>query len=107
MNALTKAAQDVLAERQRQIEREGWTAQHDDAHQPGELAAAAGRYVINGAACLGVQPPCLDFGANWPWHPSWWKPTTPRRDLVKAAALLLAEIERIDRNAGVKGSDHG
>jgi hypothetical protein len=36
----------------------------------------------------------------WPWARQWWKPTGARRDLVKAAALLLAEIERIDRAAG-------
>jgi len=33
----------------------------------------------------------------WPWGGFTWKPTTPRRDLVKAAALILAEIERLDR----------
>lgn len=38
----------------------------------------------------------------WPWDESWWKPTTPRRDLVKAAALILAEIERLDRMAAAK-----
>lgn len=33
----------------------------------------------------------------WPWDESWWKPTNRRRDLVKAGALILAEIERLDR----------
>jgi hypothetical protein len=33
----------------------------------------------------------------WPWDRKWWKPTDRRRDLVKAAALILAEIERLDR----------
>ena len=28
---------------------------------------------------------------------AWFKPTTPRRDLVKAGALIIAEIERLDR----------
>jgi hypothetical protein len=32
----------------------------------------------------------------------WWKPTNRRRDLVKAGALILAEIERLDRAAGIK-----
>jgi hypothetical protein len=36
---------------------------------------------------------------GWPWDLKWWKPTTPRRDLVKAAALIVAEIERLDRAA--------
>jgi len=35
----------------------------------------------------------------WTWERAWWKPTTRRRDLVKAGALILAEIERLDRAA--------
>ena len=31
-----------------------------------------------------------------------WQPTTSRRDLVKAGALVLAEIERLDRAAAPK-----
>ena len=41
---------------------------------------------------LGKKPP-----SYWPWEPRWWKPKNPRRDLVRAAALLIAEIERLDR----------
>ena len=33
----------------------------------------------------------------WPWDGNRWKPSTPRNDLIKAAALLIAEIERLDR----------
>ena len=42
-----------------------------------------------------------DDGAplGWPWEPSWWKPKGARRDLVRAAALCLAEIDRIKRRA--------
>ncbi|MGA4817142.1 hypothetical protein ACPA9J_29995 [Pseudomonas aeruginosa] len=40
----------------------------------------------------------------WPWDEQWWKPTTVRRDMVKACALALAEIERLDRTAPVQGS---
>ena len=35
----------------------------------------------------------------------WWKPTDCRRDLVKAGALILAEIERLDRAALQENSD--
>jgi hypothetical protein len=38
--------------------------------------------------------------ARWPWSQDWWKPTNPRRDLVKAGALIAAEIERLDRATG-------
>ena len=36
----TKAARDVLAERRRQDEAEGWSADHDDEHRDFELEAA-------------------------------------------------------------------
>jgi len=39
----------------------------------------------------------------WPWHPDWWKPAGFRRDLVKAAALIIAEGEKFDRNRKRKG----
>ena len=39
---MSKATDDVLAERQRQIEAEGWTADHDDAHGIG-----ARRFVVS------------------------------------------------------------
>lgn len=86
---LSKAAQDVLAERQRQITAEGWTLEHDDAHTKRELAAAATCYAS-------VYPLAASY---WPWDLEWWKPTDHRRNLVKAGALILAEIERLDRAA--------
>lgn len=90
---------DVLAERQRQIEAEGWTPEHDDQHEAGELARAGACY----AAFAGGTGPIEEFGFRWPWSPVWWKPTTRRRDLVKAGALILAEIERLDRAEAKKG----
>ncbi|HHG5326055.1 TPA: hypothetical protein ACPWPG_001447 [Pseudomonas aeruginosa] len=41
----------------------------------------------------------------WPWDEQWWKPSTARRDMVKACALALAEIERLDRAAPAEGGD--
>ncbi|WP_199770999.1 hypothetical protein [Achromobacter sp. AONIH1] len=99
-DAQTPAARDVLAERQRQISAEGWAPDHDDAHTLGEIAGAAGCYAIHASE---IQNGALRYPANpyafWPWDRDWWKPTTPRRDLVKAGALILAEIERLDRAA--------
>ena len=91
----TQAAQDVLAERRRQAESEGWTPEHDDEHDDGELARAAAVY---------ANPGYWDvFGCGqyigWPWAASWWKPRDARSNLVKAGALILAEIERLDRAA--------
>lgn len=101
---MSKAIDDVLAERRRQVEAEGWKPEHDDAHRQGELAAAAACYAMNN---LSFTIPNIALGHSvammvknlWPWAVSWWKPTDHRRDLVKAAALLIAEIERIDRVA--------
>ena len=87
----TAAARDVLAERRRQVEVEGWTPEHDDSHLPDEMALAACCYC---AADEGDAPPAV-----WPWAVEWWKPKDRRRNMVKAAALLLAEIERLDRAA--------
>lgn len=89
----TQAARDVLAERQRQIKNEGWTRAHDDEHVDGSLAAAAACYaVVSVPSRRGEVPVSL-------WPRSWWKPSNARRNLVKAAALILAELERLDRAA--------
>ncbi|HFZ2384272.1 ead/Ea22-like family protein [Citrobacter freundii] len=95
--AFNPAILDVIAERQRQQSVEGWTPEHDDEHCNGELAMAAVCY-INETGTVnrnGGKP------WGWPWDASWWKPKTRRRNLVKAVALILAEIERIDRAAGI------
>ena len=92
----TQAVLDVLAERRRQIEAEGWTSEHDDKHAEG-LACAAACYAA-GSRRLMIEGDMADIEV-WPWDESWWKPTNRRRDLVKAGALILAEIERLDRIA--------
>lgn len=93
--AFNPAILDVVAERQRQQLVEGWTPEHDNAYQNSELADAAACYAIH-AHNQGFSTP-----AHWPWSPDWWKQSGARRDLVKAGALILAEIERIDRAAGI------
>jgi len=104
---LTQAAHDLLAERQRQVTAEGWSPRHDDAHTEGSLAMAASCYALNAAtwAAHGSWVPrgggnyraLSPVSQRWPWRESWWKPSSQRRDLVKAGALILAEIERLDR----------
>lgn len=100
---LTKAAQDVLAERQRQVTAEGWTPSHDDEHDGGAMATAAACYALGREGVSGVR----EFVSFWPWDRKWWKPKDRRSNLVRAAALLLAEIERLDRIAGVEGDARG
>lgn len=91
---MSRATDDVLAERERQILDEGWTHEHDADHVSGELADAAACYAMNASGA--IEPPG-SMPQIWPWDRQWWKPGEPRRDLVKAGALILAEIERLDR----------
>lgn len=93
-DAQTEAARDVLAERHRQITAEGWTPAHDDAHADEQLARAAACYALPQGDYEIPDPP--EF---WPWDAYWWKPGDRRRELIKAGALILAEIERLDRAA--------
>jgi len=102
----TQSVQDVVAERQRQVSNEGWTPEHDDTHRAGEMAKAAACYAW--ASALPAYSRAVHEGdwwrtvilrRLWPWDRNWWKPKNPRRDLVRAGALILAEIDRIDRNS--------
>lgn len=102
---LTTAARDVLAERQRQVTAEGWTTEHDDSHHTGEIALAAGCYAMyaHHPDYYGTGPRENRVPRMWPWAEKWWKQAPPRRMLVKAGALILAEIERIDRARRIEG----
>lgn len=96
--------ESIAAERQRQIEIESWTPEHDDGHADGELADAAACYARDHGTAFRTHPP-----KSWPWHRDWWKPKDRRADLVRAGALIAAEIDRLDRlnqvTAEEKGSD--
>ncbi|HFQ7582825.1 TPA: hypothetical protein ACHS1O_004225 [Pseudomonas aeruginosa] len=93
---------DVQADRRRQVEVEGWTPEHDDGHACDEIAAFA---------CFYAMPPAArDWDTSSTGYgdtlgeailPEGWEPKTGdrRRELVKAASLILAEIERLDRAA--------
>lgn len=103
-SAQTDAARDVLAERRRQVEAEDFDASHDDMATRGQLSMAAACYTFEASrAChwsYGMRDVAArPLPAGWPWDSSWWKPAEPRRMLVKAGALILAEIERLDRSA--------
>lgn len=101
---MTRALIDVIAERTRQMTVEGLTPEHDDVHSDGEIARAAECYAhvgSSGAFSKLAKSDKDQFGVvpnNWPWDDKWWKPKDKRSNLVRAAALLIAEIERIDRN---------
>lgn len=97
----------IAAERQRQIEAEGWTPEHDTEHDACELAMAANSYVywavgqVNGE-CWPDEEPLIP--ASWPWDMDSWKPAVdPIRNLEKAGALIAAEIDRL-RPKGIRVS---
>lgn len=90
--------EEIAQERKRQIEVEGFDAAHDDQYAGLETALAGGSYALHAALSYGGKG--LDVVPSvWPWSPEWWKPKNPRRDLVRAAALIVAAIERIDRDS--------
>jgi len=90
---------DIRAERQRQVDEEGFTSEHDDLHVEGKLARAASCYAYEAGRTDSQRQLDKNYPPPaWPWTTNWWKPTDRRRDLVKAAALIVAEIERLDRH---------
>ena len=87
-------AELITAERERQVEEEGWTTEHDSEHYQGELLMVASCYIMRPyEKPAGWLPRC------WPrnWHHHWWKPKDHIRDLVRAGALIAAEIDRLQR----------
>lgn len=99
-------AELIASERTRQIEVEGWTADHDSDfyHSRAQLAKAASCYIylymfhtLDYAGSLYVRAK-----RNWPWDMEWFKPLPddPIRELVKAGALIAAEIDRLQRVKG-------
>lgn len=108
---IPRAWQDVMDERGRQMAVEGRTPEHDDCYLMAELAQAAACYAISGTPADEARyiHGRLKYHRDlfWPFSRDWWKPTDRRRNLVKAGALILAEIERLDRAALTqKETDH-
>lgn len=102
MKSALAAVADVISERRRQVEAEDWTPEHDDDHATGDLAVAGACYAMEGSSHdvdSHFPRTTLPDGVPkaWPWSDDWWKPKDRRRNLVRAAALIIAEIERLDR----------
>lgn len=92
---------EVAEERIRQVEGEGFDLAHDDQWTTGHLAYAAASYALEaGSEANSGRGDCPVTGwapESWPFDPSWWKPKDMRTSLVRAGALILAELERLDR----------
>lgn len=95
---------DVQAERRRQVEVEGYHGFRDSHYINYELSKAARAYIEVSWHALSGGLPCKQ-PESWPWMAG-FKWSDGRTMLVKAAALTLAEIERLDR-AGVLGKEVG
>lgn len=88
----------IAQERARQVNSEGWTADHDNKYVKEELVAAGDAYLL--ATKTGANAPVPRF---WPWESVWWKPSvSPVRNFEKAGALYQAELDRLKR---VKSKD--
>jgi hypothetical protein len=83
--------EQIEEERKRQIETKGFVAEHDDQWAEGELTDAAA------ALLLGDEE-------MWPWfdddEESTFKSEGNIEDLVRAGALIAAEIDRLQRLEG-------
>lgn len=99
----------IALERIRQKRFLGYGPEKDDeAHPGGELAGMAACYALN--ACGFTEPQTLELfmaqvGCNvriWPVAGEHWKPRGKIDDLVRAGALIAAEIDRLQRLAAKK-----
>lgn len=103
----------IAAERRRQVAAEGWTPEHDDRHDSGEMVWAAECYLNPGAHVYTAKAAAPE---GWPWERDAWKPACSSggpesmgkvttadaiRNLTKAGALIAAEIDRLTRKSSV------
>ena len=87
-------AELIAAERRRQVEGEGYTAEHD-AGKADDLAIAGAVYAQpERRRTYGYRP---GIPLQWPWMPEAWKPTPDDRvrELTKAGALIAAAIDAL------------
>lgn len=96
----------IAEERQRQIDVEGYSAQHDSQHPTSEFVYAAIAYTESakvGINCMEmgntdemeIMVRKAEMGMDFPWGFASFKPSTDVRDLVKAGALIAAAIDRL------------
>lgn len=96
----------ITVERARQRHVEGYTAAHDDEEESlGQLLFAARAYVLHALMATQQKVFVPEPPPKWPWPRICWKPSEdPIRTLVKAGALIAAEIDRLQR---LKAKDEG
>lgn len=87
----------IAKERTRQIEYEGYTLKDDLYHTDQGLALSAASYALPHEHRK-TDPKFVGTPDLWPWDAEYWKPTPEDRvrELVKAGALIAAEIDRLN-----------
>lgn len=97
----SRGVEMIRAERERQIEEEGWDADHDSQHTDGTLAIVGALYALPPRVRV-FQRDAFSVNlaiALWPrsWFVGYWKPDPQDRihDLRRAGALIAAEIDRL------------
>ena len=110
----------IAAERQRQQAIEGYSEKRDEQYHNRELSRAAlgylNHYVARGWTFANEleMPGIVDGPAtyrgesvpdSWPWGDEYWKPKDPINDLIRAGALIAAEIDRLQRKANAEPSN--
>lgn len=99
-----KTGIELIAEERKHQENREFNAEHDARHRSGEINDAAICYAMAAAKLArGASEDYLESAVPagmfpWPWEDEWWKPSaSPVRNLVKAGALIAAEIDRLNR----------
>lgn len=108
----------IAAERRRQIEVEGWSAEHDDGNGGDDIAWAAVCYAAPGPVRRSRMVDCAPSRAvfpdlkprwvdPWPWDSKWDKREKHDRirQLTIAGALIAAEIDRLLRRESREEND--
>lgn len=97
---ITTGAALIHLERERQIKKEGWTPEHDAQHTSFELINAACAYLVISREREFNHPEIPDqldthlAAVLWPWNEEYFKPQSSLRNLIRAGALIAAEIDR-------------
>lgn len=104
---VSRGVELIAAERERQVTEEGYDTAHDEGHGA-QLSSAGASYAVAAMVTLreGFSPEeALEHGMKstvppfWPWSSHYWKPTgEPKRDLVKAGALIAAALDALEES---------
>ena len=91
---------EIAAERDRQVSAHGYDDSHDDRHTKSEIAIAAACFALSTADAHERPSIPAAIALLWPWQDYVCGRRPARRALIIAAAMLIAEIERLDRATG-------